>query len=54
MPFGQHALEIGERAVAETSELLGVTETDPIDFFVYADQSAFYDALGPGTLRERG
>jgi Peptidase MA superfamily len=47
--FGERALGIGERAVTETSKLLGVTETKPIDFFIYADQGAFYDALGPGT-----
>ena len=52
--FGDHALEIGEQAVQETSTLLGVTETDPIDFFVYADQDAFYDALGPGTRENVG
>ena len=52
--FGQHALEIGEKAVEETSRLLGVTETDPIDFFVYADQDEFYDALGPGTRENVG
>jgi hypothetical protein len=47
--FGQRALDIGERAVRETAELLGVTEDDPVDFFVYANQGEFYDALGPGT-----
>ena len=25
----------------------------PIDFYIYADQQAFYDALGPGDARER-
>ncbi len=29
-------------------------ESDPIDFFVYADQAAFYDALGPGTRENVG
>jgi hypothetical protein len=52
--FGRRALEIGEDAVREASELLGVTETDPVDFFVYADQEAFYDALGPGTRENVG
>ena len=51
--FGERALKIGEREVAETSKLLGVTETKPIDFFIYADQGLFYDALGPGTRAER-
>jgi len=52
--FGNHALQIGEKAVRDTSALLGVTEKDPIDFFVYADQQAFYDALGPGTRENVG
>jgi hypothetical protein len=52
--FGRRALAIGEQAVRDTSKLLGVTETQPIDFFVYADQAAFYDALGPGTRENVG
>ena len=52
--FGDRALAIGERAVKETSTLLGVTEKDPIDFFVYADKAAFYDALGPSTRENVG
>ena len=31
-----------------------MTETEPVDFFVYADQTAFYDALGPGTHENVG
>ena len=52
--FGQRALRIGDDAVAETSKLLGVTETEPIDFYIYADQDKFYDALGPGTRENVG
>ena len=52
--FGDRALQIGEDAIARTSRLLGVTETQPIDFFIYADQQAFYDALGPGTRENVG
>jgi hypothetical protein len=52
--FGQRALDIGERAVRETSQVLGVTEDEPIDFFVYADQAAFYDVLGPGSRENVG
>ena len=47
--FGAKALKLGEDEVRDTSRLLGVTETRPIDFFVYADRAKFYDALGPGT-----
>jgi hypothetical protein len=52
--FGQRALKIGEDAIRDTSKLLGVTETKPIDFFIYADQNAFYDALGPSTRENVG
>ena len=52
--FGQRALKIGDDAVKQTSELLGVTESDPIDFFIYADQDKFYDALGPATRENVG
>ena len=31
-----------------------MTETEPVDFFIYADQDAFYDALGPGTRENVG
>jgi hypothetical protein len=52
--FVQRPRKIGDDAVAETSQLLGVTETDPIDFFIYADQDKFYDALGPATRENVG
>ena len=52
--FGQRALRIGDDAVAATSALLGVSESDPIDFFIYADQAAFYAALGPATRENVG
>jgi len=52
--FGERALRIGEEAIAASGKLLGVTETDPVDFFIYADQDAFYDALGPGTRENVG
>jgi hypothetical protein len=49
--FGQRALAIAEDAVASASSLLGITETDRIDFFIYPDRASFYDAMGPG-IRE--
>lgn len=52
--FGRRALEIGEAAIAETTELLGVTEDEPIDFFIYADPAAFREALGPDTRENVG
>jgi hypothetical protein len=52
--FGERALRIGEEAVQETAALLGVTEDEPVDFFIYPEQGAFYDALGPGTRENVG
>jgi hypothetical protein len=52
--FGRRALEIGEQAVRETEALLGVRETEPIDFFIYPDQGSFREALGPGTRENVG
>jgi peptidase MA superfamily protein len=52
--FGRRALEVAEQGVAKAEQLFGVKETKPIDFFVYADQTAFYDALGPGTRENVG
>ncbi len=49
--FGRRALRIAEDAVAESSKLLGVTETEPMDFYIYADEDAFRAAIGPG-IRE--
>ncbi len=52
--FGQRALKIGDDAVAAAAKLLGVTESEPMDFFIYADQQSFYDALGPATRENVG
>lgn len=52
--FGERALRIGEDAIKASSDLLGVTETEPVDFFVYARQNDFRDALGPGTRENVG
>ena len=52
--FGARALKIAEEAIQETGDLLGVTEEAPVDFFIYADQTSFYDALGPGTQENVG
>jgi hypothetical protein len=52
--FGERSLGVGEDAVEKTAELLGVTEDEPIDFFIYAELDAFYDALGPGTRENVG
>jgi hypothetical protein len=52
--FGRRALKIGEDGVRKASDLFGVSESKPVDFYVYADQQAFYDALGPGTRENVG
>jgi hypothetical protein len=52
--FARKALDIGEQAVRDTSALLGVTESEPIDFFIYSDETAFRTALGPGTRENVG
>jgi hypothetical protein len=52
--FGQRALDIGEQAVERASTLLGVTESRPIDFFIYADRDAFYSVIGAGLQENVG
>jgi len=47
--FAEHALSVGDQAIDKVSSLLGVTETQPIDFFVYASADGLDGALGPGT-----
>jgi peptidase MA superfamily protein len=47
--FADRALQIGETAIKETADLLGVTEDKPVDFYIYADTTAFLEAMGPGT-----
>ncbi len=52
--FGRRALDIGEQAVEDATALLGVEETERIDFFVYGDQEAFRDVLGPALQENVG
>jgi len=52
--FARKALRIGDKAVKDTADLLGVTETKPIDFFIYGDEASFRTALGPGTRENVG
>lgn len=49
--FGRRALATAEKGVANASELLGVTETEPIDFFIYGQDADFQSVLGPA-IRE--
>ncbi len=52
--FARKAMAIGEKAIADTSALLGVGETKKIDFYIYGDDTSFRDALGPGTRENVG
>ena len=52
--FGRRALQIGDKAVKDAAALLGVDESVPIDFFVYADRDAFYDVIGPALQENVG
>jgi len=52
--FAQRALAIGDKAVKDTSALLGVDNVRPVDFFIYADNDSFRKALGPGTRENVG
>jgi hypothetical protein len=52
--FGKRALAIGEKGIDQAAKVLGVTETEPVDFYIYSDEKAFYDALGPGTRENVG
>ena len=54
MEYAKRALKIAEDAVAKTSDFLGVTETDPIDFFVYSDGDDFRDRPRSGYQGVRG
>ncbi|HET9853188.1 MAG TPA: peptidase MA family metallohydrolase [Candidatus Limnocylindrales bacterium] len=52
--FAERALSIGDKAVKEAAALLGVDESLPIDFYVYADRDAFYDVIGPALQENVG
>jgi hypothetical protein len=52
--FAQRAVQIGDEAIRGAEELLGVTESSRVDFFIYADQTEFRAALGPGTRENVG
>jgi hypothetical protein len=52
--FGERALRIGDQAVTKTAATFGVTEDQPVDFFIYADRDAFYDVLGPESRENVG
>ena len=51
--FGERALRIGEDAVEETARLFGVTEDEPVDFFIYAEPGRVLRRARAGDARER-
>jgi hypothetical protein len=52
--FGRRALDLAETAITNATSLLGVRESDPIDFFIYADAGAFRDVIGPALQENIG
>jgi hypothetical protein len=52
--FAQRALDIGDQAIDQAAQLLGVEKVRPVDFFIYDSEAPFRDALGPGTRENVG
>lgn len=52
--FARRALQVGIDAIDQAAGLLGVTDVQPVDFFVYDSSEAMYGALGPGTRENVG
>jgi len=52
--FSQKAADIANKALASGAALLGIAETQPVDFFIYADDTSFRAALGPGARENVG
>jgi hypothetical protein len=49
--FAQQMLSLADQGVSKAAAMFGVTETQPIDYYVYPSQSAFQDGLSePGTV----
>jgi hypothetical protein len=52
--FAQTAASVAVKAITTDAALLGIQETEPIDFFIYADDASFRAALGPGARENVG
>jgi hypothetical protein len=49
--FAQQLLDYGEQGIAKAASFFGVTETKPVDFYIYPSQSAFAAGLSvPETI----
>jgi hypothetical protein len=52
--FAKHAASVAVKAIADGADVLGISETKPVDFFIYADDTSFRAALGPGARENVG
>lgn len=52
--FAQHAASVALKAIKDGAAALSVAETKPVDFFIYADDTSFRAALGPGARENVG
>ena len=52
--FAQNAAGVAVKAIATDASVLGIAETTPVDFFIYADDASFRAAMGPGTRENVG
>ena len=52
--FAQNAASVAVKAIATDASLLGIRESKPVDFFIYADDASFRAALGPGARENVG
>lgn len=52
--FAQNAASVAVKAISTDAAVLGVKETRPVDFFIYADDASFRAALGPGARENVG
>lgn len=52
--FGQQLASIAQQGLTKSASFMGITETQPVDFFVYGDQKSFLDAMGPATTGDVG
>ncbi len=52
--FAERALAVGEEGLRKASDFLGVTESDPVDFFIYGSRDDFMQAFGSGSYEWAG
>ena len=52
--FAQHAASVAVKALSTNADVLGIAETEPVDFFIYADDASFRAALGAGARENVG